>query len=33
MFGKYNGFASQARGFCMHVFLVLFVIYSLKGAN
>ena len=23
MFGKYNGFASKARGFCMHVFLVM----------
>jgi hypothetical protein len=21
MFGKYDGFASNARGFCMHVFL------------
>jgi hypothetical protein len=22
-FGKYNGFASKARGFCVHVFLVM----------
>jgi hypothetical protein len=23
MFGKYNGFSSKARGFCMHEFLVI----------
>ena len=26
VFGKYNGFASKARGYCMHVFLVSMVI-------
>jgi hypothetical protein len=25
MFGKYNGFASKARDFCMHVFLVIYI--------
>ena len=27
MFGKYNGFVSTARGFCMHVFSI---VYSLS---